>query len=107
MTGLIWAFALVSLIIAILVFLFIRFCRSNVLSKAISTVLVLFAAVGGSKVTPAYTGKIGFMTSAFSLDGQFSVGGTSTDTSILIVVLGVLFVFLVGCYTYLRANDKV
>ena len=52
MSAYVWYFLAVSLLIVVLALLFLFFCKSNVLSKAISTILVLFAGVGGIKVTP-------------------------------------------------------
>jgi hypothetical protein len=107
MSPYIWFFLVASLLILLLVFLFAAFCRSNVLSKAISTILVLLAGVGGIKMTPAYSGQIKFSLGTFALDGRFIVGGSRTDTTILAVVLGVAFVACLWCYTTLKKADKI
>lgn len=107
MTPLIWVILSFSLLIALGIFLFLRFCTGDVLTKAISTILVLLAGVGGIKVTPAYTGNIKFSVGSFALDGQFMVGGSRTDTTILLVVLGVAFLAVLWCYVQLKKLNKI
>ena len=107
MSAYVWYFLAVSLLIVVLALLFLFFCKSNVLSKAISTILVLFAGVGGIKVTPTYSGNIKFSLGSFALDGQFIVGGSRTDTTILVIVLGVAFLACLWCYTSLRRAGKI
>jgi hypothetical protein len=70
----IWLFLANSLLIALLIFLFLYFCHPNVLTKAISTILVLLAGVGGIKVTPEYKGNVKFNFGSLSVDSQFIVG---------------------------------
>ena len=103
----IWLFIALSLLIAVLTILFLYFCRSNVLSKAISTILVLFAGVGGIKVTPEYRGNIKLGLGPLVLDGQFIVGGARTDTTILLVVLSVAFLATLWCFAYLKKHGKI
>lgn len=107
MTFYIWFFLSLSLIVALLIFLFLYFCKTNVLTKAISTILVLFAGVGGIKVTPEYRGNLKFnVGSTLSLDGQFIVGGSRTDTTILLLVLGIAFLATIFSYVYLETHKK-
>jgi hypothetical protein len=107
MSAYIWLFLALSLLIALFIFLFLKFCSKDVLSKAISTILVLLAGVGGIKITPAYSGKLKFTFGPVALDGQFIAGGSRTDTTILIVVLGVAFIVCLWCYTSLRKAGKI
>lgn len=103
----IWLFLAFSLLIALFIILFAYFCKSNVLSKAMSTVLVLIAGVGGIRITPEYHGNLKLSLGSFALNGQFAVGGSRTDTTILLVVLGVAFVAVLWCYADLKKHGKI
>jgi hypothetical protein len=102
----IWIFLVFSLFIAVVLLLFLRFCTADVLTKAISTILVLFAGVGGIKVTPEYHGNIKLSIGTLALDGQFLVGGARTDTTILLVVLCVAFLAVLWRYVQLKKLNK-
>lgn len=109
MSPYIWIFASISVVILGLVLLFLYFCKGNIWTKSISTVLVSLAAVGGSKVAPDYKGRFNFQSPAISFDGDITAGGSgadTTNTTILIAVLGVALIVLVGCATQLKLKGK-
>jgi len=95
-----------GLLLLLLVGLFLYFCHGDFFTKAASTVLITLAGLGGSKVTPAHRGTVDIMTSFISIKGDYDVGGERTDTTILIVVLGVALIALIGCYFTLKLKGK-
>lgn len=107
MSPLVWTFASISLIILLGLFLFLYFCKSNIFTKSISTILVILTGVGGSKVTPEYKGNFKFNYAALSFDGNIAVGGAQTDLTILTCVLGVALITLIICVTVLISKGKL
>jgi hypothetical protein len=102
-----WIFAGISLVLALGIFLFLYYCKSNIFAKSISTILVILTGVGGSKFTPGYKGNFRINSSVLSFDGYIDVGGASTDSTILICVLGVTLVVLICCVTFLKYKGKL
>jgi hypothetical protein len=102
MSPALWIFASISLVIAILLFLFWYFCSSNIYTKSISTILVILAGLGGSKVAPEYKASFKLNHPILTFDGAISVGGKGTDSIILICVLGIALLVLVSCVTILK-----
>lgn len=106
MSPLVWIFAGISLIILLGLFLFLYFCKSNIFTKSISTIVVILAGVGGSKVTPEYKGNFKFNYAALSFDGTIAVGGARTDLTVLTGVLGITLLTLIICVTALKLKGK-
>jgi hypothetical protein len=106
MSPFVWVFASISVVTLFVVVLFLYFCRGNIWTKSISTILVSLAAVGGSKVAPDYKARFNFNNHPISFDGDITAGGASTDTTILIAVFGVTLILLVWCATQLKLKDK-
>lgn len=106
MSPLVWIFAGISLVIGLALFVFLYFCRGNIFTKSISTILVILAGVGGSKVAPEYEANFKLNYPALSFDGHIAIGGARTDSTILICVLGVALIVLVGCVTLLKLKGR-
>jgi hypothetical protein len=106
MTPAVWIFAGISIVILLLLFLFLYFCSGNIFTKSISTILVILGGLGGSKFTPAYNARFGLQHPLANFNGAIAVGGESTDSTILICVLGVTLIVLIGCVTFLKYSGK-
>ena len=101
MTPMLWVFAGISIVIMLLLFLFWYFCSGNIYTKSISTILVILGGLGGSKFTPTYSARIGVQ-QPLTFNGAITAGGESTDSTILICVLGITLLVLIGCVTFLK-----
>jgi hypothetical protein len=102
----IWVFATIGLIVLILVLVFLYFCKSSIFSKAISTILATLAVVAGSRAAPNYKATFSFHNDWVSFNGDIAAGEAGSNTTLLIVVLGVTLITLIVAAAFLKPNLK-